>query len=203
MIRPDLSLLAGLVPEGSRVLDLGCGNGALLRHLIDTKGCRGTGVDIDDVAVLEAISAGVEVIELDLDTELTEFADESYDVVILSRTLQVVLNPEAVLSQMARIGTRSILSMPNFGLWKHRLRLLGGHMPRSRDLPYEWFNSPNLHHATLVDLEKFLTGLGLTIEERIPLREDGSTGPLVRARPNLFAGAAIYRLASGGVDSQP
>ena len=194
MIRPDLELLANLVPDGSRVLDLGCGNGALLRHLIDTKNCRGTGVDIDNAAVLEAIRAGVDVIELDLDTQLCEFADASYDVVILSRTLQVVLDPESVLTQMARIGTRSILSMPNFGLWRHRLRLLGGHMPRNKDLPYEWYNSPNLHHSTLVDLEDFLAAQGLRVEERIPLSEDGSTSPLVRVWPTLFAGAAIYRL---------
>ena len=140
VLRPDLGLLAHLVPNGSRVLDLGCGNGELLRHLIDHHDCRGTGVDNDNDAVLEAIRVGVDIIELDLDTQLDEFDDGSYDVVVLSRTLQVVRDPEAVLTQMARIGTRLVLSMPNFGLWKHRLRLLGGHMPRSRDLPYEWYN---------------------------------------------------------------
>ena len=195
-IRPDLGLLAHLVPNGSRVLDLGCGNGELLRHLIDHHGCRGTGVDNDNAAVLEAIGVGVDIIELDLDTQLDEFADGSYDVVVLSRTLQVVRDPEAVLTQMARIGTRLVLSMPNFGLWKHRLRLLAGHMPRSRDLPYELYNSPNLHHSTLVDLEDFLTSHGLDIEERVPVSESGETGRLVNVWPNMFAGAAIYRLSS-------
>lgn len=194
-LRADLGLLAHLVPNGSRVLDLGCGNGDLLRHLIDHHGCRGTGVDNDNDAVLEAIGAGVDVIELDLDTQLGEFADDSYDVVVLSRTLQVVRDPEAVLGQMARIGTRLVLSMPNFGLWKHRLRLIGGHMPRNRDLPYEWYNSPNLHHSTLVDLERFLTSQGLVIEERVPVSESGETGRLVNVWPNLLAGAAIYRLS--------
>lgn len=195
-LRADLGLLAHLVPNGSRVLDLGCGNGELLRHLIEHHGCRGTGVDIDNGAVIEAIRAGIDVIELDLDTQLDQFADDSYDVVVLSRTLQVVRDPEAVLGQMARIGTRLVLSMPNFGLWKHRLRLLGGHMPRNRDLPYEWYNSPNLHHSTLVDLEVFLTSQGLVIEERVPVSESGGTGRLQNAWPNMFAGAAIYRLSS-------
>ncbi|MGA4668422.1 methionine biosynthesis protein MetW [Propionibacteriaceae bacterium Y1923] len=196
MIRPDLDLLAHVVPEGSRVLDLGCGNGQLLRHLIVHHGCRGTGVDIDNDAVLEAISAGVEVIELDLDTQLGQFADDSYDVVVLSRTLQVVLDPEAVLGHMARIGKHLVVSMPNFGLWKHRLRLLSGHMPRGRDLPYDWYNSPNLHHATVVDLEDFLTSQGLVIEERVALSEGGAAGRLPKAWPNLLAGAMIYRLSS-------
>lgn len=196
MIRPDLDLLAHLVPEGSRVLDLGCGTGELLHHLIVHHRCRGTGVDIDNDAVLEAIGAGVDVIELDLDTQLGQFADDSYDVVVLSRTLQVVRDPEAVLGHMARIGSQLVVSMPNFGLWKHRLRLLGGHMPRGRDLPYDWYNSPNLHHATVVDLEEFLTSQGLVIEERVAVSEDGSASRLAKAWPNLFAGAAIYRLSS-------
>ena len=193
-MRHDLTLIAELVPENSRVLDLGCGNGTLLRHLMDARGCHGTGVDNSNDAVLSAIRAEVPVIELDLDTQLAEFADNSYDVVVLSRTLQQVHQPREVLRQIARIGGRAVISMPNFGLWKHRVRLLTGHMPRSRDLPYEWFDSPNVHFATLVDFEEFLQECGFTLEERIPLREDGRTGPLVRARPNLFAGAAIYRL---------
>ncbi|MGA4507472.1 methionine biosynthesis protein MetW [Propionibacteriaceae bacterium G1746] len=194
MIRPDLSLIADLIPDRARVLDLGCGNGALMQHLTRAKDCRGTGVDIDNDAVLEAIRGGVDVVELDLDTQLGEFADDSYDVVVLSRTLQVVRDPEEVLAQMSRIGRKLIVSMPNFGMWRNRLRLLAGHMPMSRDLPYDWYDSPNLHHATLVDLEAFLTSHRLRIEQRVALSEDGSTGGLVERFPNLLAGAAIYRL---------
>lgn len=196
MIRPEVPLIGDLVPRGSRVLDLGCGNGDLLRHLIVDRGCRGTGVDIDNDAVLEAIRSGLSVIELDLDHQLAEFADNSYDVVVLSRTLQMVHDPVEVLAQMSRIGSHLVVSMPNFGLWRHRARLLRGRMPRNKDLPYEWYNSPNVHHATLDELEQFLTGQGLRIEARVALTEAGRTGRLASRRPNLFAGAAIYRLAA-------
>ncbi|WP_328701782.1 methionine biosynthesis protein MetW [Aestuariimicrobium ganziense] len=194
LLRPDLTLVAGLVPAGSRVLDLGCGDGALLAHLIETKGCRGTGVEREPDDVLAAIAADVPVIELDLDSQLSEFADGSYDVVVLSRTLQAVRHPGHLLTEMSRIGERLVVSMPNFGLWRHRLRLLSGHMPRSKDLPYSWHDTPNLHHATLVDLEALFAELGLRIERRIPLDEDGRPSRHSGRVANLLAGAAIYVL---------
>lgn len=194
-LRADLTQVADLVPEGSRVLDLGCGTGTLLRHLIDERRCSGTGVEIDPEMVLAAIGNGVPVIELDLDAELGEFADDSYDVVILSRTLQTVRRPSEVLAEMARISEHLIVSMPNFGLWRHRLRLLGGHMPQSRELPFAWHDTPNLHHATLIDLEEFFARRGLIVERRIALDENGR--PVQRRRTvNLMAGAAVYLLRS-------
>ncbi len=192
-LRPDLVHVAELVPPGSRVLDLGCGPGTLLRHLIDDRGCSGTGVEHDPDMLLAAIAAGVPVLDLDLDIDLGEFSDRSYDIAILSRTLQTVQRPSDVLTQMARISDRLVVSMPNFGLWRHRLRLLSGHMPQSRELPFAWYDTPNLHHATLVDLERYFTGLGLGVEQRVPLTEAGRRLRTERGI-NLVAGAAIYLL---------
>lgn len=194
-LRPDLALVADLVPGGTRVLDLGCGTGTLLRHLIDAQGCRGTGVEIDPEAVLGAVRSGVPVIELDLDEQLAEFADASYDVVVLSRTLQTIRRPEEVLQHMARIGPTLIVSVPNFGWWRHRLRLLAGRMPMSKELPYAWYNTPNLRFTTLLDLEDLFAKLGLRIHRRIPTNIQGHPLKVTDQAANLLAGAAVYVLS--------
>lgn len=196
-LRPDLDLIAHLVPGSSRVLDLGCGDGALLHHLMAEHGCTGTGVEIDPEKVLVAIRAGVPVMELDLDADLTLFAAASYDTVVLSRTIQTIRRPERVLREMARIGTRLIVSAPNFGLLQHRLMLLSGRMPMSRELPYSWYDTPNLRFTTLVDLEDLFAKLGLVIDQRINLSVAGEpVGKGFRAA-NLRAGAAVYVLSQG------
>ncbi len=192
-MRPDLEVVADLVPQGSRVLDLGCGAGELLSHL-SGMGCRGIGVDTDESAVLTAIRAGVSVIELDVDRELGEFADDTYDVVVLSRTLQALRRPADVLSEIRRVGRRCVVSVPNFGLWKHRaFLLLRGRMPVSSALPYEWYETPNIHLATLPDLDDLFASTGWRVDRRLLLDERGR---LMHARVggNLRAAAAVYAL---------
>ncbi len=196
-LRPDLDVIAHLVPEASRILDLGCGPGSLLQHLMDEHGCTGTGVEIDPDKVLAAVASGVPVMELDLDADLGLFAAASYDTVVLSRTIQTIRRPEVVLREMARISNRLIVSAPNFGLLEHRLMLLRGRMPISRELPYSWYDTPNLRFTTLVDLEDLFAKLGLVIDQRINLSIAGEpVGKGFRAA-NLRAGAAVYVLSQG------
>jgi methionine biosynthesis protein MetW len=187
-------LVSDFIPSGSRVLDLGCSDGTLLAHLFENKGCRGSGVEIDPDAVLEAIRRGVPVVELDMDAELDAFGTDTYDVVVLSRTIQTLRRPEAVLRQMARIGRKLIVSAPNFGWWGNRITVIRGHMPISKDLPYEWFNSPNIRFTTLVDLQKLFEACELQVEQAIPLSPHGNPLRLRAKAANLLAGAAVYLL---------
>lgn len=192
-MRPDLEVVSDLVPDGSRVLDLGCGAGDLLSHLA-MRGCRGIGVDSDEQAVLSAIRSGVSVIELDVDRELGEFGDDTYDVVVLSRTLQALHKPADVLDEIRRIGRQCVVSVPNFGLWRHRaFLLLRGRMPMSRALPYEWYDTPNIHLATLPDLDDLFARTGWQVDRRILLDERGRPLPGGVA-PNLRAAGAVYSL---------
>lgn len=194
-LRPDLELIARLIPEGSRVLDLGCGDGELLRRLED-KGCRGTGVEIEPAQLRAAIRAGVNVIELDLNTQLDEFADDSYDVVVLSRTLQNVHKPREVLREISRIALHSIVSMPNFAHWRNRLRLLGGRMPMSKDLPFDWYDTPNLHYTSFADLEPLFSSLNLVVDRRITLDARGHAHRLGNFASNTVGSSAVYLLHS-------
>lgn len=194
MLRADLELVADQIHPGSRVLDLGCGSGSLLAALSAEKGCSVTGVEINPESVLKAIRRGVPVIERDVEAVLEDFVDASYDVVVLSRTLQTIVNPERVLAEMARVGERLIVSVPNFGFYENRVRLLTGRMPKSKELPYEWYDTPNLRHTTLADLEGLFARLGLTIERRFTYTQQGRRLRMYGRAANLLAGAAVYVL---------
>lgn len=194
-LRLDLALVADQVLSQSRVLDLGCGTGSLLSYLQTERRCSVTGVEIDPEKVLGAIRRGVPVIEWDVEDVTETFADKSYDVAVLSRTLQSMLDPELVLKEMARIADRLIVSMPNFGYYPNRLRLLAGRMPRSPELPYAWYNSPNLRFTTLVELERLFGKLDLRIDRRFTYTQQGRRLRMYGSWANLMASAAVYVLS--------
>ncbi|MDN5570149.1 MAG: methionine biosynthesis protein MetW [Propionibacteriaceae bacterium] len=193
-LRPDLALVSEQIAAGARVLDLGCGQGDLLRSLMDAKGCTGTGVEINPDAVLAAIRRGVPLLERDIPEALDDLGDRSYDTVVLSRTLQTMLEPARVLSGMARVGRQLIVSVPNFAFYRNRLRLIRGRMPMSKELPYPWYATPNIRFTTLADLEDLFAELGLTIERRFTYTLTGRRLRMHGRAANLLAGAAVYVL---------
>jgi len=193
--RADFRAIAASVTPGARVLDLGCGDGALLRHLSRERGITGCGVEIDDGKVLACVRNGINVIQGDLERGLSDFEDNSFDYVVLSQTLQAVRNSERIIREMLRVGREGIVTFPNFGYWKNRLRVLGGHMPVSDNLPYEWFDTPNVHLCTISDFERFCAERRFRIIERKVL----TRGRAVSIAHNLLGALALYRLGSQGL----
>jgi methionine biosynthesis protein MetW len=189
--RPDFEVIAGWIKPGHRVLDLGCGDGTLLKHLIDTRGVQGWGVEIDDANVLAAIRNGINVIQGNLERGLDEFADQAVDHVVLSRTLQTVRHTEGILREMLRVGREAVVSFPNFAYWKNLRSVLDGRMPVSEDLPYQWYDSPNVRFFTLLDFEALCEKMGLIIRERSVLDEAGNP---VENEANFLGSLAVYRL---------
>lgn len=188
--RPDLAAIARWVETGARVLDLGCGDGALLRYLWEMRQAPGYGVEIDDAHVLECVRNDVNVLQLDLESGLSVFRDGSFDCVILSETLQAIHHTEALMREMLRVGREAIVSFPNFGHWQARLQVTLGRMPVSKELPYQWYDTPNVHLCTVDDFEDFCRRLGVRVLERLVLRE----GRAVNFLPNLLGSLAVFRL---------
>ncbi len=199
-LRADLAVVAGMVPPGSRVLDLGCGDGALLAHLIAERGCEGHGIEIDGDDVLACIAAGVPVSQGDIEDALREFADGAFDVVLLSWTLQTTRRPAAVVAGMMRVAPAGIVSFPNFGHWRLRAALaLRGRMPTTRTLPQTWEETSNIHMCTLADFDSLVAALQLRVSKRVLLGEArGPAGAVAALRPNLLAAAAVCRLERTG-----
>lgn len=195
-MRPDLAVVASMVPDGSRVLDLGCGDGDLLAELIGHKGCRGQGVEVSPDAFHACIARGIAVVQADIDAGLPDFDDASFDVVVLSQTLQATRHPARVLREMMRVGRVGVVSFPNFGHWRVRAYLgARGRMPVSRSLPYPWHETPNIHLCTLRDFEELAAAEGLRVGERRLLDTDGHAAPRPAGRrPNLLAAGAAYLL---------
>jgi methionine biosynthesis protein MetW len=183
--------LAQLVPEGARVLDLGCGDGAMLAHLQATRGCSGYGVEIDDANVLACVQRGVNVIQLNLDEGLAMFDDASFDVVLQIDTLQHLRNAEVMLRETARVGRIGIVAFPNFAHWPNRLSVLQGRMPVTKRLPYQWYDTPNIRVGTHADLGDLALRNGLRVIDSFGLQD----GHVVRWLPNVRAGTSVYKLA--------
>jgi methionine biosynthesis protein MetW len=189
LLRDDLRQIAAWIADRARVLDLGCGDGTLMAYLRDSRAARVYGVEIADESVLACVRHGVSVIQADLESGLRMFPDRMFDTVVLSQTLQAMHQTEAVLREMARVGRQGIVSFPNFGHWRHLVSLIGGRMPVSREMPYQWYDTPNVHLCTPKDFEVLAARLGLAITGRALLAE----GRPVRIWPNLRAKLAVYR----------
>ncbi len=187
--RRDLELIAELVPTGSRVLDLGCGTGELLAHLIAHRGCSGYGIEIADGNVLQCVQRGVPVIQLNLEEGLALFDDRSFDVVLQLDTLQHLRNTERMLRETARVGRIGIVSFPNFAHWPNRLSVLRGRMPVTKALPYQWYDTPNIRVGTFADFEILARKNALRVSDSFGLRE----GRAVRVWPNLRASVAVFK----------
>ncbi|MFN5880085.1 MAG: methionine biosynthesis protein MetW [Burkholderiales bacterium] len=191
-LRPDLALIASWIAPGSQVLDLGCGDGVLLDHLQRHKGCSGYGVEIADAQVLACARRGVDVIQQNIEAGLGMFSANRFDVVVLSMAIQATKNTEQVLREMSQIGTTGIVSFPNFGHWSHAWSILRGRMPVSSEMPYQWYDTPNLHLATPLDFEELIAQLGLKVTQRALLANGKPVGWLAAQR----ATQAIYRFCA-------
>ena len=187
--RRDLELIAELVPRGSRVLDLGCGSGELLAHLIEHRGCSGYGVELADANVHASLARGIDVIQFNLEDGLALFEDRSFDVVLQLDTLQHLRNTEKMLRETARVGRIGIVSFPNFAHWPNRLRVAGGRMPVTKTLPYQWYDTPNIRVGTYADFEVLARKNGLAILDSFGLQN----GRPVRRWPNLRASVAVFK----------
>jgi methionine biosynthesis protein MetW len=190
-LRSDLRVIADWITPGSRVLDLGCGDGDLLAHLAKGKQCSGYGVEIDDAAVIACVKQGVNVIQRNIEEGLAMFGQNQFDVAVLSMSLQATKQTERVLQEMSTVAKHGIVSFPNFGHWFHVWSIFKGRMPVSQEMPYQWYNTPNVHLATVQDFEDFLGRFGLVIEDRAFLRD----GEPIHWMPGKRATQAIYRFA--------
>jgi methionine biosynthesis protein MetW len=189
-LRADLAFIAHWIGKGSHVLDLGCGDGVMLDYLQTDKQCSGYGIEIDDAMIPECIQRGVSVIQQDVESGLAILADNAFDTVLCLSALQMMKNVEGTLRAIARVGNEAIVSFPNFAYWPHRVALLRGRMPVSKSLPYDWYDTPNLRCATIMDFEELANKVGLDVLERVALHD----GKPINVLPNWRGSLAVFRL---------
>ena len=190
--RQDFAAIANWIPFGAKVLDLGCEDGSLLKFLEGSLEVKGYGIEKDDANWLNTLKQGLNVIQMDLESGLSGFESQSFDVVVLSQTLQAMRNTEKIVHEMLRVGKEVIVTFPNFGYWRHRIQLIQGQMPVSKSLPYEWYNTPNIHLCTIKDFDDFCAKNKIGIKERLILTH----GKPIHVMPNLMGALAMYRLVS-------
>jgi methionine biosynthesis protein MetW len=198
-IRFDLHIIASWIENGSRVLDLGCGEGDLLYYLREHKQVDGTGIEIREERVAECIAKGVSVLQGDINEELPDYPDLSFDYVILSQTLQQVYDPEQLIREILRIAKRGIVSFPNFSHWRIRLQLLlTGYAPVTEELPYQWYDTPNIRVITLKDFRRFAHQVGFEIHKEVAVGgvDPGGVGQIVRVLPTYFATYGIFLIGN-------
>ena len=201
LLRPDLEIICEWIKPDTRILDLGCGDGALLTHLKKTRNVTGYGLEIDEENILKCIINGVQVIQTNLDKGITEFFEEdSFDYVVMTQTLQAIQHPEKLLVEMMRIGKEGIVTFPNMAHWKSRLQLsLGGHMPLTRTLPNEWYDTPNIHLCSISDFEKLCQNLSIKIIQRTAVDYAHRHSLGIKLLPNLLGEIALYRFCKNSI----
>jgi len=196
-MRFDLKLIASWIEPGAKVLDLGCGTGDLLYHLREKKSAQGTGIEKNELKVTQCIQKGLSVLQGDINEELLDYPENSFDYVILSQTLQQVYEPLTLIHSLMRVGEKGIVSFPNFSHWRIRFQLLlSGYAPITRQLPYQWYDTPNIRVISLKDFRKFIKENGLRIIQEIAINTNSKdkSGSVIRVFPNLFATFGIFMI---------